>query len=58
MIKNCARHDKPIPMFPALIDFHMHKIQIGHYCIYCHNFVPENTPEIEIFKRMLAETKL
>ena len=41
MTKNCGRHDKPIPMFPAVIDFHLQKLFIGYYCIYCHNFIPK-----------------
>ncbi|MEE8132320.1 MAG: hypothetical protein V3T40_01955 [Nitrososphaerales archaeon] len=57
MTKNCGRHDKPIPMFPAVIDFHLQKLFIGYYCIYCHNFIPKNNPEIDVYKKMLAETE-
>lgn len=56
MGKSCKKHGKPVPMFPAVVDFGTHKILVGYYCMKCHNFVPENNPEIEVYKKMLPDT--
>jgi len=42
-------------MLPAVIDFYSHKVLIGHYCVSCHNFIPEDNPEIEIYRKMLLK---
>lgn len=57
MAKECKRHSKPVPMFPAMINFVSHNVLIGYYCINCHNFVPENNPEVEIYKNIMMRNQ-